>query len=62
MLSFFKTKTDKERLESKYQKLMDRVYTIQEVNPAEAQQITLKAQQVMQQIVLMEREERFGLS
>ena len=60
MFGLFKTKSHKEKLEDEYQKLMDQSYKIQESDASRAEKIRIKAQQIMQKIVLIERETKYG--
>ncbi len=62
MFNLFKSKTQKEKLEDEYQKLMDKSYKAQESNSEQADKFRMKAQHVMQQIVLLERENKFSLN
>ena len=60
MFGIFKSKSQKEKLEEEYQKLMDKSYKVQESDANAAEKIRIKAQKIMQQIVLMERELKFS--
>lgn len=62
MFNIFKSKTQKEKLEEEYQKFMEKSYKVQETNEEQANQFRMKAQHVMQQIVLLERENKFSLN
>ena len=62
MFNLFRSKSKKEQLEEEYQRLMDKSYKVQESNEEKADQFRMKAQHIMQEIVLLERETRVSLN
>lgn len=50
MFGLFKRKTEKEKLEEKYRKLIEKAYKLSTVNRAESDKVTAQADEILKKI------------